>query len=459
MAVGDFDRYYSDEPFSVMNQNQQTWLDPDLIDIWRQRSVFRPLITYQANLGDVRATSMTRTMVFDAHPDFSPLSARQMWLPSMHIDSQSVEITFAHYGGKIAYHKYDDMVTYWRKNGKAGMRQIARGTLGQNEVDVNDLLARNALIVGSLTTGYNLFSSGSSTVNFSGIATGDLYDPDLGADIWLGMINRGVPGTMGPSGAEGSIVCYTTPGVIFDTMKNPDWISVRQYADPKILMRYEAGAIRDVRYVQTPKCMLWNCGTILARAPINAVLKAEDGAPNPATTKVDGTYKVGQTSAGVIHYVSLGAFTTGTIATLAVNDMITLHKTVTSTYGVTDGVDFNEGTAVTRRIVAIDSGNGRIVLDKPVMLEFDEDLGSGTYGYITKGRHIHASIFVGGPNAIAAGVAQQPQFYNIDPIDDFKAIFRFSWDQYLGYQTFQPEVSEVVFSAGSFRVKGPTKVQ
>jgi len=456
MAAGDFDLYYSDEPFSIMDKNQRTWLDPDLIDIWRQRSVFRPLITFTKSLLDVRATSMSVTQLLDPHPDTTPLAMRQIWMPSMHIDSREVEITFQHNGNKIAYHKYDDMITYWKQNSQAGLRRIARGALGVAEVDMNDILARNALIGGALTTGYTLWAGGAT--NFGDIATDDLYDPAIGADIWLGMTYRDVPGAQGPTGAEGSIVCFTSPGVIYDIQQDDDWTSTREYLQDRMLLNYEVGAHKNVRYVQTPKCTLWNCGAVIARAPITAAINAGDGAPVPGVTKVDGTYKVGQSSSGIVNYIQLGTFTSGSLAQIEVNDVISIHQTVTSTYGVTDGVDFQEGKLTNRRVVAIDSVNNRLVLDKPVLVDFNTDLG-GFYGYVTLGRHVHASIFVGGPQAIVAGVSQQPLFYELDPIDDFKAIYRFSFDQYMGYQPYQPEVFEVLFSAGSTRIKGTRTVQ
>lgn len=457
--VGDFDLYYSDEPFSIMDQNQRTYLDPDLIDIWRLRSVFRPLITFTKNLGGMRATSMTVTQLLDPHPDTSPLSNRQIWMPSMHIDSRSIDITFEHNGNKIAYHKYDDMVTYWKKNAQAGLRAIARGSLGQAEVDMNDNLARNALITGAMNTGYTMYGPEGNRANFSEITTVDQFDPDVGSDIWLGMTYRNVPGAMGPSGAASSIVCYTSPGVVYDVQKNENWLDVRQYLQDRILLNYEAGAHKNVRYVQTPKCTLWNCGTIVCRAPISAAVHAGDGSPNPATTKVDGTYKVGQTTSQIVNYISLGTFTTGSLGGILVGDMITLHQTTTSAYGVTGGVDFTEGKLTNRRVVSIDSDNGRICLDQPVLVDMDTDLGGGVYGYITKGRNIHASIFVGGDQALVAGVMQQPQFYALDPVDDFKSIYRFSFDQYIGYQPFRPEVFEVVFTSGTTRIKGASRLQ
>ena len=459
MAIGDIDLYYSDEPFSIMDKTTRTYLDPDLIDIWRLSSVFRPLITFTKNLGDMRARSMTVTQLLDPHADTTPLSTRQIWMPSMHIDSREIEITFDHNGNKIAYHKYDDMITYWSKNRQAGLRAIARGALGQSEVDMNDLLARNALIRGSLTTGYSLYGTSGSLADFSAIDGGQLYNPEMGADIMLGMSYRNVPGAMSPSGAGMSIVCYTTPGVIYDIQKNEDWIAAHQYQQDKAKLNYEVGSYKNVRYVQTPKATLWNCGTILARAPLSLAAFAGDGAPNPANTKVDGTYRTGQTTASVRNYIQLGTFTTGTIATLKVNDIITFHQTTTNAYGVTGGVDFNEGKLQNRRIVGIDADNGRITVDIPFLVDYDTDLGGGVFGYITKGRNIHASIFIGGPNALVAGVAQQPLFYELDPIDDFKAIYRFSYDQRIGYQPYTPEVMEVVFTAGTTRVKGVGGVQ
>src|SRR3989304_3215129 len=457
MAVGVCDPFYSDEPFSVMDQNQRTWLDPDLIDIWRLRSVFRPILSFTKSLADVRATSMTVSQLFDPHPDFTALSARQIWMPSMHIDSRSIEITFQHNGSKIAFHKYDDMITYWKKNGKAGLRAIARGALGQSEVDINDLMARNALISGALSTGYTMYSGGATS--FANLATDDLYDPYTGADVWLGMANRGMAEALGPSGAESSIVAYTSPGVIYDIQDNEGWKNVHEYLQDRILLNYEIGAFKNVRYVQTPKCTLWNCGTLIARAPVVAAITAGDGSPNPATTKVDATYKVGQTTDGIVNYIQLDDATSGSISDFAVNDVISIHATTTNAYGVTGGVNFNEGKLTNRRIVAVDLATKRLVLDQPVLVDFATDLGGGTYAYVTKGRNIHATIFVGGPMAIVAGVAQQPLFYELDPIDDFKAIYRFSWDQYIGYQPFRPEVFEVNFSAGSTRVKGARSVQ
>jgi len=57
-----------------------------------------------------------------------------------------------------------------------------------------------------------------------------------------------------------------------------------------------------------------------------------------------------------------------------------------------------------------------------------------------------------------SGVARAPRLHAPPPVDDFEMVQRFSWDAYMGYQPYAPEVFEVVFSAGSTRVKGETAV-
>lgn len=455
MAVGDFDTYYADNPWEVIDKNQRTWYDPDLIAMFRQSALFTPTIQFVKNLGDVRATKMVMSQLLDPHPDYTALAVRQIWMPASHIDSRQVEIEFSRYGGKVAYTNYDDMVTYWRQNNQEGIRNIMRGALGQHMIDVLDLLARNAYVKGALDTGYVLYTGGGS--DFSDVDTSDVFDINSAMEIWLGMTLRGVASALGPNGAANNIICYTSPSVIYDIQKgsgSDEWISVHQYADQQALLRYEVGSYKNVRFVQSPKLVLWNTGTLIAQAPISAAVTAGDGAPDPSSTKVDDTWQVGQTSAGITNYISLGSFGTGDIDSIDVNDMVTVHLTRTSAYGITDGVDPFEGTASVRRVVAKTASPDRLVFDKPIMIDMATDLGAGVYGYVTKGRNVHASIFVGGPQAIVSGVAAPPRLHTPPPVDDFEMVQRFSWDGYFGHQVYSPEVFEVIFSAGTTRIKG-----
>lgn len=461
MAVGDFDTYYSDNPWEVMDRNQRVWYDPELATMYRRNAVFSPTLNFVKNNGSVRASKMVMNQQLDPHPDTSQLANRQIWMPASHIDSRQIEVEFKRHGGKVAMHKYDDLVTYWKQNNRAGIRRIIRGALGFHMVSVLDLIARDAYVGGALDTGYEMYVGGGS--DFSGITTQDLFELNIGLDIWLGMTLRDVAVAQGPSGAQNNILCYTTPSVIYDIQKgtgSDEWIAVNQYEGRAQALRYEVGTYKNIRFVQSPRLVLWNCGALIAQGSVDAAITAGDGSPDPDTpTKVDGTYLTGQSSDGITHYISVGSWGTGSLADIDVGDMVTIHVTRTADYGITNGVDFKEGTAHVRRVVGKSATPDQLVLDKPIMVDMDTDLGGGVYAYVTKGRHIHASVFVGGPQGIVSGVAQPPRMYTPDPIDDFESIYRFSWDAYLGHQPYAPEVFEVVLSAGTTRVKGQAKVQ
>jgi N4-gp56 family major capsid protein len=448
--------YYADNPVEVLDKNQRTWYDPDILALWRTRGLFTDIVTYKRNLGDVRATSMTVTQLIEPHANYNALATRQLWLPAMHVDSRAVEITFAHHGGKVALHEYDDLITYWKVNKQSGLRAVLNSALGANIVDVHDYLARNALIQGALTqTGY-VYYAGDAT-DFGDIDSSDKMSIDIPPQIQLGMKYREVAGVLNPiSTGAPAVVCYTSPGVIYDIQGDPDWVEMTKYADPSNLFKYEVGSFKNVRFVESPRLVLWNAGAVAFQEKVSAAAHAGDGSPNPGTTKVDGTYMVGQTSSGIVHYLQLsGTPIAGTLTDdVAINDIITIHLSRTSSYGVTNGVNQFDGTVQNRRVVGKDTGNNRILLDKPIMLDLATDLGAGVYAYVTKGINVHASIFVGAPQGIVTGVAAPIRLHTPPPIDDLESIYRFSWNDRMGHQPYAPEVFEVVFSSGSVRFKG-----
>lgn len=460
MATGDFDTFYSDNPWAVIDKNQRTWYDPELISLFRQKAIFTPTINFVKNLGDVRATKMILNQFLEPHPDTTALAVRQIWMPASHVDSRQIEVVFQRYGGKVAYTTYDDLVTYWQQNKQAGIRRIMRGALGNHMIDVLDLLARDAYVKGALDSGYSIFEGGGA--DFNDLTTGDTFDITKALDIWLGMSLRGVASALGVAGASNNIICYTSPSVIYDIQKgtnSDEWISINQYEGRVAALKYEVGTYKNVRFVQSPKLVLWNTGALIAQGLVDVALTAGDGAPDPSAAKVDNTYMVGQETAGIANEISIGSFGVGSLSDLAENDVITIHTSRTAAQGVTNGVNPFDGTAQVRRIVSKSATPDKIVLDKPIMVDMDTDLGGGTYAYVTKARNVHASVFVGGPNGIVSGVARAPRFHAPAPVDDFEMVQRFSWDGYFGHQAYAPEVFEVVLSAGTTRVKGAAVVQ
>lgn len=439
-----------DHPWAGITTKERLFYDPVLRDVYRWKAVFGPYITFQQNLANRQAKTMNITSLYDIHANFDRLGLRDMSLPASHVDSRGLEITFERYGGKVAYHTYDEIITYWQYSGGnlSAVRRIVQDKLGQHMVDVQDMLARNAM----LSVPFKMY--GGDATSFAELTSDDKITTSKLNEIHLGMKYRGVPYAQTGNGSVGSIVCITSPGVIFDLQQQTDpkdWLTVMAYADPSRLLNYEVGTYRNIRFVETPKCTLFNAGAQVIQANISVAIAAGDGSPDPNATLVDGTYKVGQP--GAAHFIQLAGGTDMT--KFAVNDIVSIHVQRTSAFGVTNGVDYRDGKLTNRRIVSIDDGGaGRLAFDQPVMIDFDVNLGAGVYGYVTKGMHVHSAIFVGGSDGIVMGVGRPPRLHAPGPIDDFDSIYRFSWDSFQGYCNYNPNVLETLFVGASFRQVG-----
>lgn len=442
---------YANHPWAGITTKERMFYDPALRDVYRWRSVFSPYITFQQNLANRAAKNMTVTSLYDIHPDFNRIGLRDMSAPSGHFDSKGQEITFERYGGKVSYHVYDELVTYWQYQGgnMSAVRRIVQDKLGQHMIDVQDMLARNAM----LSVPFKLYAAGASS--FAGLSSDDKISTGQLNEIHLGMKYRGVPYAQNLNGSVGTIVCITSPGVIFDLQQQTDpkdWLTPMAYADPSRLLNYEVGTYRNVRFVETPKATLFNAGVVTIQANITSAITAGDGSPDPGdpTKMVDATWKVGQP--GATHYVQLDSSTDMT--QFVINDIVSIHVQRTSDFGVSNGVDFRDGKLTNRRIVDIDSTSKRLSFDQPVMVDMNTNLGAGVYGYVTKALHVHSCIFVGGSDGIVMGVGRPPRLHAPGPIDDFDSIWRFSWDSYQGYCNYNPNVLETLFVSASFRQVG-----
>jgi hypothetical protein len=208
---------------------------------------------------------------------------------------------------------------------------------------------------------------------------------------------------------------------------------------------------KGLRYVQHPINVLWNCGTIKAQATVSEAISAGDGSPDPASTKVLGAYKVGQTS-GPTRYIQLGTWLEGANTDIDVGDVISIHVErsdgATAPYTVINAPLPTDGTKIDRRVISVDTSNNRITVDRPIQQDFSTDLGSTVYAYVTKGLHIHAAVVIAAPGAVVGGFAQPPKLMFPPTIDDRSAMYRVSWDSVHNYGLFRPETAVVVFSAG-----------
>ena len=435
--------YYADNPWgrstNAWTTNVRHWYVPELLAVWRQQAIYQQYLQMKVQFD--RAKEITFNQVYDLEPNVDPLSERQLWLPAEHTDSNQRTVTLEHHGQKVALHVWDDRITYWTQNGKAGLRPLIRGLLGRGMVDYLDILARNAFLAGS----YSMYSGNASS--FGNIGDDDLFDLTLVNDMWLGMSYRTVPVAQGTSGAAGTIVCITTPGVIhrIQTEAGQEWEEFQKYSDKVALFRYEVGMYRNVRFVQTARNTLYNCGEITKQVTVTSAINAGAGAAGT----VDGVISPGQS--GATAYIQCAAFSEGDFV---VNEIVTIHTVRTSANGVSDGVDYTSGKTINRRVVTADHANNRLGFDIPIMQDFDTDLGAGVYAYVTKGRHVHASIFIGAPDSVCAGISVPPTLHFPPVIDDTMSMVRMSWTGRMKYQGFNPGSAEVVYSGGYVRVKG-----
>lgn len=427
-------QYYADNPWIGITTNTHDTYVPALLDTYRTNSIYRQFVDYLIDLGAAKTKKMVFTEMYDVEPVTDAITLRTLWLASAYLDSRSLSIDLEYHAGKLAVHKYDVLVNQWQASG-GDLMGVCRGQLGLMITEHLDVLARNAFL------GWPYANYVGTASDFGSVQAADKFDdPEDAEKIWIHMEEREVPMAQGIEGTahpDGTLLCITTPRVISDMRRAAGtlWRAVGTY-NPSMLVRGEEGMLNSVRFVKTNRNVLWNCGAVEAQTYLSAAAAKGEG----AAATVDSVYTPGQPAN--TRYVTVDS-----AAGFAVNDRVTIGAKRTSAYGVTNGADPKDGYFCTRRIVAIDGSH--LAFDKPLLKDFSTDLGSGKYGWVTKGRHVHMSVFLGGPRSIVCGVGQPPSVYTPAPIDDTMSMYRFTWDGLLKYQCFRPEVAEVLYSAGS----------
>jgi len=444
---GFLDSAYGDTPWEDLTTNQRTVYVPELLEVFRTTSLFYGLVTYGVNLTAERTGKMVFTQVLDPEPNIAELSTRQIWLPQLYMDSQQLEISCAYYGDKVMLHKYDPLITYWTRTGQAGLREIISSRLAPHMVGSLDLLARNAFLQKTTV----MFAGGAS--DFGTLEADDLFDLSIVRAVHLGADYQ-------PDPVQNPIIGLSSPASVYTIRDDDDgeFIERAKYAEPRRLLNYEVGEYEGVRFAQHPSVTLWNCGEIIAQTTIKASIALGNGAPDPGTTKVEGVWQVGQPGAThSITVASTAGYVAGDYVTLHVHregDASTWDTALSSTLKTTTGVLFTDPSMIVREIYAVVDAT-HLSFTEPITVDyFQTDLGSTVYGYVTKGRPVHACVFMKGPRGVVSGVIQPPQTYNPAPIDDVEAIYRFAWDARLKYQQMYPRRFEVYFHAGPVRRLG-----
>jgi N4-gp56 family major capsid protein len=399
---------------------QRAYYEQLLIETLRTKSILVPFTVMKEDFRARDTGTMIYSEVMDTEPNWNALSESSIWLRGAYLDSRSVNLQLEIHGDVIKISDYNELTNFWN-NGD--LTSLVKGKLGQNMADTLDILARNAFLANPNKS----FSGGRA--NRAALTSADLFNPDAAELVRTHLEEREVPGVAAVSDEEvKTIVCVTTPRVIHDIRvgAGSEWLDVNNYAGAQRKFNGEAGTWAGVRFIRTNRLRMRNHGAAVAQSTLAAATVPGQG----AAATVDVVYSVGQST-------STRYITVADAAGYAVGKYITIHAA-----GLGTTVLESDGTQETRRIVSIDAGNDRLVLDAPLLKPHD----SGDY--VTNAVDVHASIFMGGPGVVY-GVGERPHPIVLPKIDDLGMIQRFSWRGFLKMQLFRPEMFEVVESAGS----------
>jgi N4-gp56 family major capsid protein len=462
-SYGDFSNYGVDPWGASITLDERPWYDPLLREQYLRSSVYSQHVAMKVDLNGPRARTIYFNDLIPPRPNISPLAPRKMEATRLYNDSFQREVTTARYGNGFAFHRESEMFIYWQKNGaQLGLMALIQSQIGQVVTDHFDILARNEY----LRHPYSYMGM-SDASGFGGIDTDDRMTTDFLDEIWLSLRDRQRPysslPTTYPIGNE--TVCITTAGAVHDLKREGtssgspiNFIDAHKYTENTPLIRGELGMWRGVRFVDNPMAKLWNCGEIEVQTTITAPVKPGAGTPDPRTTKVEGTRKVGQP--GAVHFIQV-ADASG----FEPNMMISIHRVrhdadslaAEANRGVLNGPVFDDPMKQDVEIHSVDTVANRITLKEPYMMTgesgegLEDDLGAGVYGYITHAATIHTALFLTpglSSSALVAGVAQPPVIYTPPPFDDYMSIFRVSYDFWLKYALWDARAYDLAFFRG-----------
>ena len=459
MALED---YYNINPIAVIDQNQWDDRIPEVVmNFQRGPTIYSPLIDWT----DRSAQTGAQTSIFtdllegDVNNDEISFTANYIEDP-LGLDSRQRELAVKRYGDKVQVHKSSNYFQMWKQSGGRNWQPLLRGLLGNNVRRKIELLSRNAFMLGPKSY-WTYAKAGVS--DFSGL--------DYSAKFNLSMVNAwnlrlgstGIP--VIPGDKAKAKVAIIPPGSTYDFQESLAaasaseaalWRDAQIYSSSVETLSYEIGSYKNIRFVEVPSdtyglnpAVLYNAGNIFKQCTITSAIQAGDGAPDPETTKVDETWKVGQKD--VTHYIQLSDFDAGEFE---VNDFVSIHTLRTNAFGVTNGVNFLSGRTIVRRVVAVDAANNRLSFDRPIMNKYTTDLGGGVYGYVTKAVHVGFNLVLGSRGGIMGNTNKMIEFYEPKPVDDFESVWRYVWDINAGWNIWEPTLFECHFSAVSLPKPG-----
>jgi hypothetical protein len=448
----------SSTPWPYTKERNRDWYTPYMMAPFAESYTWYNIVRFIIDMSQVHAENAWFTERIPAQPDITEQALRGLTLPRQYFDSRRFGVTYSSYGGSVQYHKYDNMIYQWaqinannpqvRNTGipQTDLIPIIRGDLAENMTKTLNILARNAI----LANGYGRTFASDAT-GFHNLAAEDTFNPDIARAIRL---NSGYM----PQPGRDVIPAVTSPAATYTVTGLPatdNYMRFREATQDKMLLNYVVGDYMGITWMEDRALVLYNCGAVLASASITSAVEPGDGAPDPATTGVDDHWRTGSEDA--THYIQLSSISDPSTAETGFKqgDIVTLCRTkatANAAMATSGGVVWNDPDNITVRLASVDYNNNRVSLEIPVLNEkYFTAISSGLYGYVIKGRPVHACVFFNRGLAdpgIASVVMDSPKMYIVPPIDDRQARWVFSWDTYMKYNLVDPAAFNVHFFAG-----------
>ena len=236
---------------------QRTYYEALLLETLRIKSILLPFCAVKEDFAARNTGVMNYSEVFDTDPDFNPLTEQDIWLRGAHLDSRSVNLSLEVHGDTLKFSDYSAVTQYLNSG---DLRGLVHEKIGQNQVDMLDILARNAF----LDHPNKVFAADCAPIERAILST-DLFDPDFAELARTHLEEAEIPGVVQTEDASGTTVaCVTTPRVVHDirTAAGSAWLEVNQYVGTTRKFTNEVGTWNGVRFVRTQRLVLRNHGTV-----------------------------------------------------------------------------------------------------------------------------------------------------------------------------------------------------
>jgi hypothetical protein len=421
-----------------------------------------------------------------AHTNHNPIGRYQRMMGPLYIDTRQRRVqSRKRYGSKIQYDAKDQMVTRFGDDTAGFISAVLRDQMADDIVGQQEKISRDGLINNATHRFlYNGTSFSNGTADFSDIPATEAgeFDVKLLEDTALRMSTRSeytlkawgdysqpVPGR----NFRGSSLVMMTTGTwhgLWNSEANTWMVDLRQLQDERVI---NGGQVQYRRFATLQDTgagalVLFNAGTITTQVAVTDPIKWGDGAPDPGSEDpVHGMYLAGQDGTDTTHYIQCSDFDAGDFVA---GDFVSIHTKRTSSWGITNGNDWQDGETMVAEVYEVDADNNRLKVVDPITyayeslmpyegLDDDTTVSGECYAFVTKAQHIHPVIVVGARESVQF-VRRRYKGNLITfhrPVDtnvDFPSIERATAEWHGEINQWNPDVIEIYFCSAKWANRG-----